>query len=173
MTTKMKGCKLLHYIGHAEDGRLLVESDDDVGLRDWVDPREHELVDRMTQCVVIQSPNHMEVAEIFLSLKCAPKHVIAIKQPEDNFAHHVTDFILQFYYALIEGNTTIRRAFLSGLYLFEDPAAIAPQYRDTILDDFQLLPKKRESDLIITGTVFRVCCSKSPCTFWSCLVVTD
>lgn len=139
----IRGCKLLHYIGYACNGKLLLESDDCVGLGVWIDPKNKKIIDKMTQCVVIQSPTHIECAKIFLDLKV--KHVIAIKQPSDNFAHHITDFLTQFYFALIESNTTIARAFRTGLKLFEEDE----QFAKTIMQDFKLLPETDDHELIL------------------------
>ena len=140
---KIKGCKLLHYIGYALNGKLLLESNDCAGLGTWIDPKLHKnIIDKMTQCVVIQSPTHDDCADIFIN-DYKIKHVIAIKQPSDNFAHHITDFLTQFYFALIESNTTIARAFRTGLKLFEDNSSISQKFMDTVLEDLNYYQKPR------------------------------
>ena len=62
----------------------------------------------MTQCVIVQSPNYKEAANVFL--QCGIKHFVSVKMSHDTIDNESMDFLEQFYAALVNG-TTISRSF--------------------------------------------------------------
>ena len=123
------GSKILHFIGDAASGRLLLEHSGIVGNGEWITTNDLKscLNHHMTQCVIVQSPNAIQASQVFLD--CNIKHIVSIttktktNQNKNNYNDEeideiIFDFLEKFYIAIIHGST-ISRAFYLALDLIQ------------------------------------------------------